>query len=157
MKQEIQVAERSIITVRRFPYAIQKVWRQWSEAKLIEKWFGPDGFTTTSERFEFREGGFWTFVMHGPDGAHYPNEVQFVAIDQLRLIRYTHLGGSHFDTTVEFAEVAGGHTEITFTQVFNSKEERDRIAVFAEPGNQQFMNKLESVLRDVTGTSPTRG
>ena len=34
-----------------------------------------------------------------------------------------------------------------FTQVFLSKEERDRVAVYAEPSNQQFMNKLENALR----------
>ena len=147
MKQEMHVAERSIVTIRKFPFAIERVWRQWTEVRLIERWFGPDGFTTTSDRFEFRVGGFWTFVMHGPDGTDYANEVRFDAIDPPNLIRYTHMGGPHFDTTVKFVEVSAGHTEITFTQVFLSKEERDRVAVYAEPSNQQFMNKLENALR----------
>lgn len=34
------------------------------------KW-GPEGFTTTTRAFEFRVGGEWDFVMHGPDGTDY--------------------------------------------------------------------------------------
>jgi uncharacterized protein YndB with AHSA1/START domain len=29
---------------------------------------GPDGFSTTTSQFDFRPGGVWCFVMHGPDG-----------------------------------------------------------------------------------------
>jgi uncharacterized protein YndB with AHSA1/START domain len=35
---------------------------------------GPKDFTHTFEQFEFKPGGRWVLVMHGPNGANYPNE-----------------------------------------------------------------------------------
>ena len=40
-------------------------------------WWGPNGFTTTTRAFEFRPGGVWEFVMHGPDGVDYPNRIEW--------------------------------------------------------------------------------
>lgn len=47
---------------------------------ILEKWWGPDGFTTISESFDFRPEGVWKFDMHGPDGKAYPNEMMFQEI-----------------------------------------------------------------------------
>jgi uncharacterized protein YndB with AHSA1/START domain len=48
--------------------------------RLARRW-GPSGFTNTFERFEFKPGGRWVFVMHGPNGARYPNESGFREIE----------------------------------------------------------------------------
>jgi uncharacterized protein YndB with AHSA1/START domain len=40
----------------------------------LSRWWGPAGFTNTFEVCEFKKGGRWSFVMHGPDGRNYPNE-----------------------------------------------------------------------------------
>ena len=37
----------------------------------LSRWWGPEGFSTTTRAFEFRVGGEWDFVMHGPDGTDY--------------------------------------------------------------------------------------
>jgi hypothetical protein len=50
------------------------VWEAWTDPKHLEKWWGPNGFTTTTKEFDFRVGGVWRHVMHGPDGTNYPNE-----------------------------------------------------------------------------------
>ena len=41
----------------------------------------PAGFTNTFDVCEFRSGGRWSFVMHGPDGRNYPNEKMIAEID----------------------------------------------------------------------------
>jgi uncharacterized protein YndB with AHSA1/START domain len=41
------------------------------------QWWGPEGFANTFAQFEFKPGGRWVFVMHGPNGANYPNESVF--------------------------------------------------------------------------------
>ena len=43
------------------------VFEAFTEVRHLSRW-GPDGFTTTTRAFEFRVGGEWDFVMHGPDG-----------------------------------------------------------------------------------------
>src|ERR1700716_3318799 len=42
-----------------------------TEVRDVSRWWGPDGFTTTTRAFEFRVGGEGDFVMHGPDGTDY--------------------------------------------------------------------------------------
>lgn len=145
MKQEMRISDRSILTTRVFSHGVRKVWRMWSELPLIERWWGPDGFTTRSERFEFSVGGRWVFVMVGPDGREYPNDVEFVAIDPPRSIHYRHLSIPRFNVYVEFRELDPNRTELTFTQVFASKKERDAVAVYAEPANRQIMDKLDAL------------
>ena len=46
----------------------------------LARWWGPDGFTNSFAVFEFKPGGRWQFVMHGPDGANYPNQAEFAEI-----------------------------------------------------------------------------
>jgi uncharacterized protein YndB with AHSA1/START domain len=56
---------RTIDVPRRF------VFEAWTQERHISRWLGPDGFTNTTHRFEFRVGGVWEFTMHGPDGTDY--------------------------------------------------------------------------------------
>ena len=47
------------------------VWSVWTDPKHLAQWWGPDGFRTTTSAFDFKPGGVWRFVMHGPDGRDY--------------------------------------------------------------------------------------
>jgi hypothetical protein len=47
------------------------VFEAFTEVRHLSRWWGPEGFTTT-RAFEFRVGGEWDFVMHGPDGTINP-------------------------------------------------------------------------------------
>lgn len=44
------------------------------ESARLAVWWGPAGFTSTFNTYEFKPGGRWSFIMHGPDGKNYPNE-----------------------------------------------------------------------------------
>ena len=63
------------------------------------------------QRFDFKPGGVWRFVMHGPDGRDYENRVTFDEIVPPELLRYHHGGGDdvepvQFRTTVTFERSA---------------------------------------------------
>ena len=49
------------------------VWTAWTEPKHIAQWWGPNGFTNTIHAMDVKPGGVWRFIMHGPDGTHYPH------------------------------------------------------------------------------------
>ncbi len=51
-----------------------------TEVRHLSRWWGPEGFTTTTRSFEFRVGGEWDFVMHGPDGTDYPEWITWTDI-----------------------------------------------------------------------------
>lgn len=44
------------------------VWRCWTEPRLLERWFGPEDWTTEVKALELRPGGASHIVMHGPNG-----------------------------------------------------------------------------------------
>lgn len=56
------------------------VFEVYSDPKHLARWWGPNGFTTTTHSFEFRKGGVWDFTMHGPDRTDYPNWIQWLEI-----------------------------------------------------------------------------
>lgn len=123
--------ERQIVTTRRVDGPRHLVFRAWTEARHLARWFGPRGFTTTTRAFEFRRGGVWDFDMHGPDGTVYPNWVQWREIVAPERIAYRQGGHADdpdaFETTVTFTEHAGG-TEITLRALLNTRAQRDFLA-----------------------------
>lgn len=44
------------------------VWKAWSEAEQMQRWWGPKGCTITVATFEFRPGGFFHYAMRFPNG-----------------------------------------------------------------------------------------
>ncbi|MGB5026600.1 MAG: SRPBCC domain-containing protein, partial [Saprospiraceae bacterium] len=56
-----------IVSSRIFSAHRELVFRAWSEPNHLKNWWGPAGFTNTFNEFDFRVGGKWRFIMHGPD------------------------------------------------------------------------------------------
>ncbi len=108
------------------------VFSVWTDAKHLAQWWGPDGFTLTTSSFDFRPGGVWRFVMHGPDGRDYENRVTFDEIVPNEKLTYHHGGGDdvepvQFRTMVTFEDEAAGKTRITWRGTFPTTEARARV------------------------------
>ncbi len=56
------------------------VWEAMTKPEHVVHWWGPNGFTNTLEKLDFRVGGEWHHVMHGPDGRDYPSRGVYTAI-----------------------------------------------------------------------------
>ena len=82
--------DREINIVRVIAAPVAKVFAAFSDPKGMAKWWGPNGFTTTTHKMDFRVGGSWTYTMHGPDGTDYPNHVSYTAIEPGHTIAYDH-------------------------------------------------------------------
>lgn len=65
----------TIAATRIFDAPRELVFDVWCDPKHISNWWRPRGFTTTTRKMDVRPGGEWLFVMHGPDGTDYPNEI----------------------------------------------------------------------------------
>ena len=140
---------RSIIGIREFDAPRELVFSVWTDAKHLAQWWGPNGFTTTTSRFEFRPGGVWRFVMHGPDGRDFQNRVTFEEIVPPERIVYRHGGGDdvepvQFRQTVIFEDLGGRRTRIIWRGDFPSAAERDRVIkeYGADKGLVQTMARL---------------
>ncbi len=73
-------ADREIVISRVISAPREVVFEAFSEVRHLSRWWGPEGFTTTTEAFEFRVGGEWDFVMHGPDGTDYQEWISWTEI-----------------------------------------------------------------------------
>ena len=118
---------RVIAASRLFDAPRDLVFELWSDPKHLANWWGPRGFTITTEKFEFKPGGAWRFVMHGPDGRDYQNQIIYREIARPDHIAYSHVSGPNFEAIATFVE-RSGKTEVTMQMTFESAELRDKIA-----------------------------
>ena len=134
---------RAISATRVFDAPADLVFEMWSDAKHLANWWGPRGFTITTHEFAFKPGGVWRFIMHGPDGRDYKNEIVFREIDRPRRIAYSHVSTPPFEASATFTE-RDGKTEVTMQGVWETEELRDRVAkqFGAIQGMQQTMDRL---------------
>ena len=123
-----------------------RVYEAFEDPKQLAQWWGPNGFTSTFETFDFREGGKWKFVLHAPDGKDYPNLNQFVEIVPDRRVRLHHVEGHWFELTMELATEGTG-TRVRWRQEFASAAEYEAVKEYVIPANEQNLDRLEAVVK----------
>jgi len=129
---DLEQDSRAIIGTRVFDAPRELVFAAFTDPKHLAQWWGPNGFTTTTSAFDFRPGGVWRFVMHGPDGRDYQNRVTFDEIVAPQRLVYHHGGGDdvepvQFRTTITFDDLGKGKTRLTWHGTFPTAEERARV------------------------------
>jgi uncharacterized protein YndB with AHSA1/START domain len=148
-----QPSDREIVLSRVFRAPRELVWRAWTEAEQVGRWFGPDGFSITTHEMDVRPGGVWRFTMHGPDGAVYPNRVTYREVERPDRLVYDHdddgASEQSFVVTVTF-EAEGEGTRATMRMLFPTPEARDATVRFGavELGKQTLRKLGELVERE---------
>jgi uncharacterized protein YndB with AHSA1/START domain len=139
----------SIIGDRLLDAPRELVFLAFTDPKHLVQWWGPNGFTTTTHSFDFRPGGVWRFVMHGPNGRDYQNRITYEEIVPPERIVYRHDGGEdvepvQFSQTLTFQDLGGGRTRLTWHGRFPTAEERARVIMEygADKGLSQTMARL---------------
>jgi uncharacterized protein YndB with AHSA1/START domain len=141
---------REIVVSRVFNAPRELVWEAWTNPKHVVNWWGPRGFTTTIEEMDVRPGGVWKHIMHGPDGANYPNKSIFKEVVRPERIVYSHGGGreggpgASFVATWTFEALAADKTRVTMRSVFPSAANRDFVVkeFGAIEGGRQTLERL---------------
>jgi len=160
-RQIPETSDREITLSRLFHAPRELVWKAWTDPELVVRWWGPRGFTTTIETMDFRVGGVWKHVMHGPDGKNFPNKSIFREIVPLERIVYSHGGGrddgaapgANFVATWVFKDEGSGMTRLTGTMLFATKEARDTVVreYGAIEGGRQTLERLSEQLPALQG------
>jgi uncharacterized protein YndB with AHSA1/START domain len=136
--QPIDTSDREIVATRLFDAPRELVWDAFTQPQHIAQWFGPRGFTNTIHAMDVRAGGKWTFIMHGPDGVNYDNEVDYIEVVRPERLVYVHGPVPRFDVTVTFAE-DGQRTRLTMRSLFESAAVRNQVV--EERGALDGMNQ----------------
>jgi uncharacterized protein YndB with AHSA1/START domain len=139
-------ADPGIVTMRVFDAPRELVFRAFSDPNILAQWWGPKGFTNTFHEFDFRPGGAWRFVMHGPDGTDYQMANDFLEVAHPERISLLHLEPTHrFRLTITLADEAG-RTRLTWRMQFESVEEAERVRDAVAEANEQNLDRLEAQL-----------
>ena len=140
-------ADREIVISQVIRAPREVVFAAFTEVRHLSRWWGPDGFTTTTRSFEFRVGGVWDFVMHGPDGTDYQEWItwqEIVPPERIALLHGEFRGDPNAFVSVWTFAPDGAATRIEMRTVFPTKELRDEAVEKCQPieGGQQTLSKL---------------
>ena len=148
---EPRLAEKPSLTLTRsYPVAPEKVWRAWTDAEAVRKWWGPGpGEPVSTAELDVRVGGRFRIVFGGPDGkAHECAGIYREVVPNRKLV-FTWCWPNTTPervsvVTVEFKEVKG-KTELIFKheQLFDEKVRDDH-----KRGWSGLLDKLERFLHD---------
>ena len=120
-------SDRDIRIERIFNAPRDRVWRAYTDPKLVAQWWGR-GNKLVIERLEVELGGHWRFVEHGPDGVH-GFEGRFREVTPPTRIAQTFewdgMPGYVVVNTVTFEDLGDGRTKVVTLSLFHTTEERD--------------------------------
>ena len=135
--------EATFRSTRSLSHAPRVVFEAFADAQKLARWWGPNGFHSTFHVFEFRSGGCWSFVMHGPDGKNYPNETVFEVVEPTKLVlRHS---APDYRLTITFRATPSG-TDLTWEQRFDNPKTAAGLAHLVGPANEQNLDRLVAVL-----------
>lgn len=145
-------ADRTIVTTRLIEAPRELVFDAFTHPDHLARWWGPDGFTTTTGAFDMRPGGEWRFTMHGPDGRDYENRIAYDEIVRPSRLAYHHTGTANVDpvhfTVVITLDDLGGRTRVTLSAEFETAADRDYVIRNhkADEGGRQTLARLAAMI-----------
>lgn len=119
--------EREIRVERVFDAPRERVWRAFTDPRLVAQWWGR-GHQLVVERMEVERGGHWRFVEHGPDGVHgFEGRYREVTPPEriVRTFEWDGMPGYVAVDTATFEDLGDGRTRVVCTSLFHTTEERD--------------------------------
>lgn len=148
-----------IVTEREFAAPRELVWTAFTDPKHVDKWWGPNGFRNETISMDFRVGGTWRYIMHGPDGKPWTNWIRYEKIEKPSFLSYAHGGAEDemvFKNSVTFTE-ANGRTKLTMRAILPSAEAMAEAKKYgAVEGGRQTLARLDGFLPHLSdGTANT--
>lgn len=141
-------------TSREIPATVEEVFAAFADPQRLARWWGPAGFTNTFKICEFKNGGRWSFIMHGPDGKNFQNEVVFAEIEPPTRVVVQHDSPPNYRLTIGLAASAKG-TLVSWLQAFASADVARAIQHIVVPANEQNLDRLSAeVLHSPSNAAP---
>jgi uncharacterized protein YndB with AHSA1/START domain len=144
-------AERDIRTERVFNASRERVWKAFTDPKLVAQWWGR-GNKLVIERMEVERGGHWRYVEHGPDGVQGFEGRYREVTPPARLVQtfeWDGMPGHVTVTTANFEDLGDGRTKVVTTMLFHTREERDGML---SSGMEHGLNQSYAALDRLLGT-----
>ncbi len=144
---------RSLVFSRIYDAPASLVFDAWTDANHLARWYGPEGFTTTTHEMSVEVGGVWRDTLIAPDGSAFHNEAIYTVVDRPRRLCFANTGGDpvhqHLtgDYTADFIE-KDGRTHLTLQVQFKTLRALEVAQnLGAERGGHETLERLAGVLR----------
>jgi uncharacterized protein YndB with AHSA1/START domain len=146
-------AEREVTITRIFDAPRALVFKAWTDAKHLSRWWGPQGFTTPICQFDAQVGGIIRIDMRGPDGVVYPMKGEIRELIAPERLVFTNIAldnaGNHILeglTVVTFREENGKTKMVLQTRATAVVDYAARHLAGMEIGWTQTIDKLQAML-----------
>lgn len=146
----VDFADREFVHSRLIDAPREHVFRALAEPERLSRWWGPNGFSSSFEIFEFRPGGNWRFVFHGPDGTDYPNQNLFSEIVAPERVVIDHISDTHHFVLTITLIARDDQTLVEWHQLFDTAEHCQQIAHLVHDANEQNLDRLAVEVRNVS-------
>ena len=143
---------RELVFSRVFAFPQAMVFQAWTDPEQLAHWWGPKGFSLSVLAMDFRVGGIWEYILHGPDGTDYPNRAVFEEIDPYQRLVMFNTGGHVVDKHLTSRLIATFDARengclVTLRMQFKDQSALDTAkARGAESGGQQSLERLADLL-----------
>ncbi|WP_097460917.1 SRPBCC family protein [Mangrovitalea sediminis] len=153
--------KNNTMTIKREFAAKRKlVWDCYTKSELLDQWFAPKPLKTRTKHMDFREGGYWHYVMVTPDGEEYWGRTDYQTITPID--NYTALDGFSDESGVINSELPRSKWDVTFTDAsehsivrtvvsFGSTEELEKVIEMGmQAGMTSTLERLDELLQTLT-------
>ena len=149
-------AERELVLTRIIKAPRDKVFRCWTEPKLLTQWFTPAPWTTIHAETDVRPGGSSLIVMRSPDGQDYPNRGVYLDVVENERLVFTDAYSSAWEPSekpfmtgiLTFEDAGAGETAYTARVRHWTVEAREQHeAMGFHQGWAKAADQLETVAR----------
>ena len=142
-------AERQIVLTRVFDAPRHLVFDALTRPELLERWFGPHGYSLAVCEVDLKVGGKWRFVVRSPDGSDMGMSGVYREISPPDRLVHTEAfddyPGDSVVTTVLTEQ--DGRTTLTATCEYSSQEVRDAVVASGmEHGAAEAYDRLADLL-----------
>jgi uncharacterized protein YndB with AHSA1/START domain len=140
---------KPLVVTRTFAAPRPLVFKAWSTAEHMKRWFSPEGFTVPEAEIDFRPGGTCAICMRSPAGQDMWSRGKYIEVSPPERLVFTSevangiIPAFTAHTTVTF-EAEGPGTRMTVRQVYDIHDENFRFAIEgASEGWRTTLDKLE--------------
>ena len=146
-------SERALVATRTFDAPPELVFECWTTPALLQRWYGPSGWSLVVCEIDLRVGGAWRFVSRQPSGREVGQRGEYREIVPGKRIVHTESwedwNPGELLVTVTFERV-GDKTRVTSTTLFPTHEVRETLLRSGmSDGMEATYARLDEVLGDL--------
>ncbi len=171
MESPSKAPDREVVITRFLDAPRERVFRAWTDPRLLSRWWGPRSFTTPTCQMDPRVGGAYRLVMRSPDGVLYPIKGVIREFEAPDLLAFTADLSGHpakwhdlihkhmkkgsarpvkgpVSTITAMFEEQGRRTRLSVWSLLESAEIRDAfLKIGVTEGWEESLDRLEELLK----------